>query len=288
MKKFLFLLISVLFIYQGPILTQEKDGILLRYKYPENKKLTYNNENWVEIGISRSHVKIMRKMTTEEQLTIATDEGGSNLSVLISDIDGSAMVGNRLTVGKIIRNLKGEEFRYSLSPTGEISGIVYPSMAKARTEKEMEYLEHIISEIELDLSRFHFQLPEKPVKVGDSWSSTFKSGDEYKSGETDTDFITTNNFTVKKETKKSGFKCFEIEVKSNVEAQLPLNLGEYSIIYKGSGNTESEIVFDYERGLLIKYESKGTLNVNIEGYPNPVLDKVIYELKLKRELKDID
>lgn len=290
MRKVYLVLIFILFMVPEYLFSQEGDGILLRYSYPEGKKLVFKNSKSIDMAHDLGNIIIMNESTTIEQLAESENENIFSFSIEVSKIKGSSYVGRELKVGKEYNQLAGRKFIITVTDDGKVTEVVTPSLDDIKSDKEKKVIESLIDNMELDFKNALFVLPEEPVSVGHEWTTSEEDKVDYNVENLEGGYITNNEFKIKKEKKKDGFKCFEIEGKHQVSVNLLFNFGEFSMVLEGNGEMKSKQLFDYERGIMQKTEMKGTTEVQMMfiGIPEAQPAGVISEISFKRELKKIE
>ena len=254
-----FVVFFVILMLTGFVHAQEGKRVLLKYAYPPGKKVTYKHTEkllftgGIPIEMTSDHKSI-------EWLTESHEDGSFTVAAELSDVNESTLISSRLIQRESLGLLAQKEFGFNLTPTGILTNFVPPSLEDINAS-EQDAAQMTITNLELGYASL-FELPEYPVQVGDSWTSEREYKVNYDIGEgIEGSTFLSSTHRIKKATKKDGFQCFEIEERSQINMRVYMNLGKMSFIRAGTGTVKGKWFFDYERGLVQKYEAKTNMDV---------------------------
>lgn len=99
-----------------------------------------------------------------------------------------------------------------------------------------------------------FPLPQRPLKVGDTWSESRKDTTKSSGRFNMTRIISRNlKYTVLGEEEKLGLRCLHLKIESEYERESFGKMGGSQISSEGSGETVAEVWFAYREGILVQY-----------------------------------
>ena len=258
----------------------------LRYQYPENKQLEFKYNEVLDMQMSEGSLLA--------QVEWKSLEGGTNeadsihVDVVFTDIAESILIYNQLLQRPVIAMLDEKPFRFSITPRGNLLQFTPPKPGRIGFG-ELEIFDSIVANIELSYANLYPKLPDHPVTVGDSWTATYTYNVPYNMANTTGTIEITSTYTIKKTKKVNGALCFEIEEKSQSQVHMYRTYGDLSFIDNGTSNSKGKLFFDYERGLIMKYEVSGEMEAEttvLGGSENSIVKNRI-KMKSKRELKEI-
>lgn len=275
MLVWLIVMISLLSSGLGRVKAQGPKPVLLRYSHPAGKRLIYEIKSTMDINSLGKTYKFLVKMKEIYQLQNAKKDGFLNLLLELTDVQESYYISSRLFRGDHYNLLKGK-YSFSLSPKGIISDFAYFASENSRAGRKHPS-EFALVTFDMDYFNQFPILPDHPVTVGDSWTSerTIKrmllsKGFEMKISDSST-------FHIKKETSKDGFGCFEIEMVSQTTGHMLKELGDILMVMDMDGKYKTNILFDYERGIIRRLKSEGKFY--FIGAPFGMRDEIGYESK---------
>lgn len=142
-------------------------GVLLRYDMPEGKPLAYELTNE-----SDQHMEVMgqnNEISTTQTLAFslipdAPKDGSQKLEITIEDM-GMTIVSAQGTISPPMGELVGRSFEMAVSNTGTEIG------CEAAADLSYKILQEE-RDLTTEFCAFFPDLPEEPVRVGDTWKST--------------------------------------------------------------------------------------------------------------------
>jgi len=261
-KRAWYIAICFTVLFSGRLFAQETGAVQLRYRYPPDKAIVYeehvrmrveyqqNSERRIDTQSRSSHDLIFTL-----RLAGTTDSGGQKLTWVPSDIQETVYVSYDLRRKNFLGRLADEVFAFTLSPLGTISDYTPPSYRKFRKKYTRREVEDVARQVELTLYCLP-RLPEQPVGVGDSWKEEHTYPFKYRSRGPGGTIQLSREFTVKKERKEDGMRCFEIEEKSVITTlETAPQDGRLFQLQKTDTRT-GKWIFNIEAGLTQKYEAK--------------------------------
>jgi len=274
----------------GPLLAEDGGGVLLKYAYPPGKQAVYKHKDRVQMNLGGTTAEMISEYKTTERLARAEESGSFGVAVVLSDISESTLVSSHLIQREVMALLAGDEFGFSLSPNGTVSDFWPPSMKKVYAG-DRDAMQATITNLEVGYASLFPELPDRPVGVGDSWSSEREYRVTYDVlGGIEGSVLLSSTHRVKKAKRKDGSRCFEIEDVTQIASRGYLNFGEISVVSEGSGTIKGKWLFDYETGLVRKHETKA--KISAQSIPVGVEDaeplESHYTAWSKRELVAIE
>lgn len=258
----------------------------LRYQYPENKQLEFKYNEALDMKMSEGSLLAQVEWKSLEMGKNETDS--IHVEIVFTDIAESILIYNQLLQRPVMAMLNEKPFRFSITPRGNLLQFIPPKPGHIGFG-EIEIFDSIVANIELSYANLYPKLPDHPVTVGDSWTATHTYAVPYNMANATGTIEITSTYTVKKTKKVNGALCFEIEEKSQSQIHMYRTYGDLSFIDNGTSNSKGKLFFDYERGLIMKYEISGEMEAEttvLDGQENPSMKSRI-KLKSKRELKEI-
>ena len=310
----------ILLACPGFVGAQEGGGVVLKYAYPSGKELEFKNSASVELSLielevhqqeewqfldqlvgstmqpaSRDITKYIRwssEWKSREKLAEARGDTAQDVSVVFKDAYESMKIDEKLVKSmrskNVIPTMVDRPFQFSVTPGGDITGYTPPAVDDVVATERLR-LRATGAHLELMYALFFPELPGKPVKVGDTWTSEREISTLYRTMAVDGKMRLSSTYTVKKATKKGGSQCFEIEGKSQVTAHCLRMFGDFSVETDEEGTAEGKWLFDYDQGLIRKYEVTASLDATSVPIHLPNGQKVESKVKTycKRELKKV-
>ena len=265
MRSRLFILVSFCLLLPELLFAEGQEPVLLRYRYPEGKKLIYQSKSSLNMSLPGSHIQALADLKITEELAETRESGEMRISVVFSDVHASVLIGSRFAPQTEQAVLEGRPFEYGLTPRGEPADFVPPSYEGVPLSQEKAMMLQVAN-LELICMSSTKQFPEHPLKVGDSWTSERQSKIHYdyeslgiKATFEEGMLTISSTYRIKKAKKNDGYWCFEIEEDSKVTTLMAEVFGDQELVTEGSGKVEGKWLFDYERGLTRKYEAKQEL-----------------------------
>ena len=258
----------------------------LRYQYQENKQLEFKYNEALDMKMSEGSLLAQVEWKSLER---GTNEADSiHADVVFTDIAESILIYNQLLQRPVMAMLNEKPFRFSITPRGNLLQFIPPKPGRIGFG-ELETFEFIVANLELNFANLYPKLPDHPVTVGDSWTATNTYNVPYGMVNATGSVDMTSTYTIKKTKKVNGAMCFEIEEKSQSQIHMYRTYGDLSFIDNGTSDIKGKLFFDYERGLIMKYEVSGEMDAEttiLGGQENPSQKSQI-KWKSKRELKKI-
>ena len=137
---------------------------------------------------------------------------------------------------------------------------------------------------------YHFkslliQLPDKEIKMNDTWIGEWEYTFTDSAGWQKNVFITT--YKLVDEVKKNGFDCFKIETTTKEKVSGEQKYGDREVILSGEMELKGEIYFAYKKGIIVEKsytEDEGKLHMKVTS-PSPAELTYINFAKAKFSLK---
>lgn len=103
-----------------------------------------------------------------------------------------------------------------------------------------------------------FQLPDKPIKVGDSWTEDYKEPAQADAGfsgrfSQERKVEGKSKYTVVGEEEKNGLNCFHIKVESEYSRESHGSMRGNNVNSEGEGESTADVWFAYKEGILVEY-----------------------------------
>ena len=252
-------------------------GLILTYRLPEGQVLKYSLsggflQSFEVMGqvmevesISGTDFTVKSKGQKEGNLQL--DVTIDSMEVNVSSPEGEMTPDTSPVVGK--------NFEIILSPIGKELELIGAD--------EIKY-EGLEGEMSIE-SSFKFIFPDvadKPVKIGDTWTTEWTDTTLTSSSEIQTQFTSLNTFegfeTV------DGFEC--VKIKADITGLLEIEQEQQGMQMIGEGEIEGTDIwyFAYKEGVYVKSKSEGTaditINISAQNMTIPVTRVYYGELKL--------
>lgn len=153
-------------------------------------------------------------------------------------------------------DIKGKKARVTITPQGEkreivpIDSLPTPKMGGQSMEGDAKGW----------LSISFFKVPDKPMKIGDSWTeakldTTTRVDTTRQSSQT---YIrdSKSKYTVLGEETKMGLTCLHIQVETTYSSQSSGKMRDTEISSEGEGETNSQVWFAYQEGILVEFATR--------------------------------
>jgi hypothetical protein len=185
--------------------------------------------------------------------------------------------------------IKGKRVRVKIISQGEqreitaIDSIPTPERSERRGNRPgMGRRGNPLNQLSINL----FQLPTKPVKVGDSWTEPYKDtnqlGGFFGRFAQNQEVKGTTKYTVLAEEQKLGLACLHIKIESTYTRSFEGEMRGNKVSSESEGETKSEAWFAPKEGILVEYMqddfSEGT--TAFSGRTMPSSNESKYSLKL--------
>ena len=255
MRAAILVTISLLLLIPQQLPAGEGEPVLLSYRHPEGQQAVYKIKRSIDLEMDKLDCRVLLEHKCIERLTGLGDDGILNLSILYKDLTESITVGGKPGERGVYSLLIDRPFGIQLSPQGALTGFTSPNV-DAVDIYNLELVELLVPGLELYSRLSAPALPDRPVRVGDTWTAEREYGASFAQIGKEAKVKVASTFEVKKAKKEKGSWCFEIQEKSTFTSHEIYVFGDQVMSAEGSGNGEGKLLFDYERGLIRKYESK--------------------------------
>ncbi len=285
--KVLIMAAGILFLLPGcgtkqPFWGNPDSGFILEYRLGEEDRLTYASEGNVittleMMGRSREDTT---RFSTEYELSDNTGERERNLRATV-------------TLNDVVVESEGfgeNNFLDTSSLTGKKFGVVYTPAGRELEHSGLDSIQIDMGQMQggkQSISRFFqkifMELPEKPVKIGDSWSSAIDTVQNQRGIDVHT--VVNYNSRLLGYRTVGSYECLEIETESQGEVEGEgESMGQKAVI---EGDISGTILwhFAYKRGFLVKMSSEATSEMDIQiggigGMSMPMTQKIKNEVVL--------
>lgn len=237
-----------------------EDGALrLAYRYPDAGAAVYKNKATVDLNMGVITASLMTEYDSEERV-IGRDGDRQSIEYTMRDMAETVKIGGQLVPRDVLAKLEGKSVWYKLTPTGNVSAFESGEVGDLTYAEEKE-IRPILASLRLAIPSLYPELPTTPLAVGDTWSSsrTFKTDDvEGVVGKATVEA----DYKVKRRRHRKGRLCYEIEEVAASTTNSILSFGQMTVVVSGTGEVKSKIEFDTERGLVLKYDTRGRMKVD--------------------------
>jgi hypothetical protein len=270
--------ISLSFVNDKREIPGSQDPVKLTYNMTEGKSISYNSFSIVNqaMDIQGQTVNVNIDNTTAFKVKM-TGKNEDNLKLEIT-MDSLIMKVESMqgSTGGKIKDVEGKSFNMLLSPLGKEVDVTDASKIEYTFEgTSAANLSQLFSTIFPDL-------PEKPVKPGDTWSKNDTVS--VKTSTTKTNQILLSTYKFEGVEKMNGVECAKITstVSGTMESNVQ-NMG-MDIFYSGPLQGTVTLYFAVSEGFLVMQESVTKMNgtVEITG-PQNMSFPVLMETKTKLE-----
>lgn len=175
----------------------------------------------------------------------------------------------------------GKRFKLKITPQGEtreftaIDSIPMPASPDRRGDRPFRGpFGNPLNQLRINF----FQLPNKAIKVGDSWTEPYKETDASRAGgffgrfAPDQKVEGTTKYTVLGEEKKQGLTCLHIKIESTYSRSYEGERQGNTISSESEGEIHSDVWFATKEGLLVEYTqndfNEGTTAFSGRTMPN--------------------
>jgi len=176
--------------------------------------------------------------------------------IMTVDTIGYSFEGPQGTQAMDFGDIKGKRSRVTITPQGEgrevvpIDSLPTPKMGGQSMEGDAKGW----------LSVPLFKVPEKPIKIGDSWTEAKLDTNTH----TDTTRQSTrtsikdskSKYTVLGIETKMGLSCLHIQVETEYSSQSQGKMRDTEVSSEGDGETKSHVWFAYREGILVEYNTE--------------------------------
>lgn len=283
MKKFIYLVFVVAFTFS--LLSGDLNALQGK-KY----KLEYKMAQGTKFSISAFHEYERETILPDGNLTGNTivDKFEGHFQVESNDPANGMILGmeilklhrEKINPGGTFLNdfteLAGTKLSFGLSPSGEIFNLEgFKSLPQQDLFLRVSAPDHFLHRIH---SSFPI-LPETPVAIGDTWTSTLEAVRPW--GELEVKITSKNTYKVLEETQLNGIDCLKIEVNiiQSSKAEGERWGRQVSAEYEGSG--KETIYFALAQGMVLQKE--GSMEVKGRLMQSDQTDNVKYGWQVKFE-----
>ncbi|MFQ6070615.1 MAG: hypothetical protein ACE5LC_08850 [Candidatus Aminicenantales bacterium] len=264
-------------VKRAPLWGDPQTGLILTYRLPKGEVLKYKRSGEFSqyYEIMGQTVELSASDSAEFSVALKGEKNGNLLLSITIEAAEQSLVGPQGDLSPDVSPIVGRSFEMTISPLGkelELSGadsIRYQSPDGERS-------------VEADFQDTFPDLADRPVKVGDTWKSTWGVNDVVGSSESKIDFESEN--TLEGFETVEGFECARIasKLKGYLQGQGEQQGVEVAI----DGNIEGTFTwyFAYKEGIFVKMISEGmgdmTVTVPSQGFTIPVTREYSGEVKL--------
>jgi hypothetical protein len=249
---------------------------LLRYKSQPDKQLIYEHQTSTLIDTKHLRYQHPAKWKATEKVR-HTDDGELEVSAIYTKVDETLSLKHHppqrssggpgreeLILHEVRGLLKNKDFSHRMTPQGALTSFTAPNDEGVR-HRDKDPFHSVLSALEFECATRFPELPSDAVSVGDTWTSERTRSVAVPAMEDSSTISVVSTFKVKKAKKNKGFACFEIEGEVEVNSVGYIIAGEVSFVESGSGKGKIKLLFDYERGLIQKYEAEISSKTQIDG-----------------------
>lgn len=228
-----------------------ENGMIMKYAVQADRNLKYQTTYSFEQDMEVKGQKIQITAKGGQDLLMKPLESkGNDLEYLVTIEDMASKINTPR--GVMMANLDkviGQSFNYTVSPLG--AELEYSGAEAITYDFGMGQLKSIAS----DVQAFFPDLPEHPVKPGDSWKSYDNITENTGSGKVTMAFTNINTF--EKLEKYNGYDCMKINVvyTSTLEGEGSQNGAD--LFTTGTLKGTSTWYYAYKKGILVSYETDG-------------------------------
>ena len=242
---------------------------------PKDKKLIYkSNEGDVLVYESvRENTRTMERggetsdFTTKRKYNfqLKTEKVDSLIcfELTVNKLESSSEGGRRFRGSRLDpEKIKGKRVRLKIKPTGELSEITAIDSISFGERRGGDNNRgrrpgsrgNPVNQLRVAF----FQTPDKPIKLGDSWTEDYQEpaqldasfrgrfSQERKVGGK-------SKYTFVGEEKKNGLDCFHIKVESEYSRESHGSMRGNAVNSEGEGESKADVWFAYEEGILVEY-----------------------------------
>ena len=234
-----------------------KTGLVLRYKAPENNTMSYSKtmDFRQRMDINGQQVSV----DAIQDLSYSMSPGKSNDHMMhyLITIDSADYA---------ISSPRGELNPDLSSIIGESFGMDVSSMGYEKIDEQAKNIKYSLEgeeqSVASNFSSLFPELPEHPVKIGDTWSSVDSIVEENSRGDL---LLIFNNFhTLVSIEKFRGLDCVKVETK--IVGTMNAGGKEEDVVYSYDGDMTGSGTwyFAYKEGMLVQETGEGTGSGNIK------------------------
>jgi hypothetical protein len=230
------------------------DGYVLQYHMDKGTEFTISSHSTLKSVTDQMGTEVVAdiKGTGENHFAVTSKDKEKGLEVELEFVNATQEVESQMgSASTDYSKLLGKKVKFSLNPTGIVKNMEgfdqLPSITTASGETLTEEL------YKLGIRATFFNLPTKPVKIGDEWAEN-DTTEIPLGGKT---LISENQTTYKvvEEVKKDGYDCVKIESSGiqNLSGEIeqngqPLEIERETI-------SSGTIYFAYQKGMFLQIEA---------------------------------
>ncbi len=259
---------------------------LLQYKGSPGKIRRYQMDTNLEQNMEMmgNEINITMQLVSFITQTIENieDSGNINISIVYDslqfDATGMQMVAMKGKLEEQINKLKGKKIEFRISNKGEVletSGI--DSLLP-------QQLNQFVNSREL-ASSFTPDLPDKKVKIGDSWEVKKEVPIEKEDAKMKMNVSRNSKLTLIGKEKVDGLTLLKIQHTGTVGLDGEMEQGGMNLFLEGDGDIKGEILFDVKNGCLYSHSSETEMDLTIatSGQQNMTIPMMQYvKVKISR------
>jgi hypothetical protein len=213
------------------------------YKY----NLTQDSVTTTEFMGKKMEMPSTTEMTITQKVE-KVDQGAAEIKITYDSFDMKMNVGGKQIPSNMGEKMVGKTNRMKIRENGEI---VEPQGMKA-----MVGFQGMSSDVNNILFNLYPRLPEKKLKVGDSWTQ------KQEFPQSQVNIVTEAHYTLSRKEQKNGYNCAVIDstismiIEGGDQAKMSIN---------GDGKGSGTIHIAYEKGILINSEAEMDFNMSISA-----------------------
>ena len=233
-----------------------ESGLILKYKAPESQRLSYQKlsdfTQKMEISGQNIEVKALQDFYYSMDQNNVNDQK-INCSITIDSVDYS-ITSPRGQINPDMSSILGENFHLDMTSLGYEENLDEAKAIKYSIEGEEQSVVTIFSAL-------FPQLPDYPVKVGDTWKSVDTVYEENSRGDLMLVFHNFNTLVSLENIK--GLDCVKVDTK--VTGSMSGGGKQEDVTYDYDGEIEGTGTwyFAYKEGLLVEEKGEGTGHGNL-------------------------
>lgn len=260
-SKMLFVLLGISFVFLS-VKAISQTGTELVYKSNEGDILKYQSIRQTTRTSEREGEPFEFNTTRKYDFQLEAEQSDSLLSFVLTindlDISSEGRRGGRFQSFDP-ENIKGKRIQIKISPKGEHRGLAaideipMPERRGGREgDRRGEGRGNPLEQLRVNF----FILPDRPLKVGDSWTEQYK--DLASPGSFFGRFVQNQkvegktNYTVLGEEKKNGLSCLHIKIESTYSREAEGEMRGNKVTMEGEGETKAEAWFAPKEGILVE------------------------------------
>ena len=255
------------------------------YKFPKDTKLGYKVSNEITQTMTMMGQEQSNAITSSEKMYILSlglvDDNNFKVEFYIDDVN--------IKADNPQINLDGVDFSFI---TNKKSSALVSKKGVVSSVEEVDVVEFPEDQILRSVtqqynpavlfSRFFLVLPEKELKVGESWEDTKTETNDDIGGEMA--IVNEFSYTVLEALEYNGYNCFKIDASSKMSylgqgAQMGQ---EFKV--SGSGKGTATFYFAHEEGILVGYEVYNSSDINMDFTAMDMTIPMVSTLSSKVEL----